>query len=176
VPNFHRIIEWLGLEGTSRDRWAPIPLLQAVPPTFIPNVKPGCPGPHPTWPWIPPVEGHAQSLWANYSIFIWNNFNFQGNYDGSIEGQSLRYHSDSLSVNEVKLVNNDDQGGFFWSSASLSSLRILQFPVWCCRHGSRELLKAVILIFSVQSSSYPCRLSNHVLPSFLIFYIEIKKM
>jgi len=43
----HRLTEWLGLEGI-KDHEAPIHLLQAEPSTSISNIRPGCPGPHPT--------------------------------------------------------------------------------------------------------------------------------
>jgi len=38
-------------------RQAPTSLLQAEPPTSTLNTRPGCPGPHPTWPWTPPGVG-----------------------------------------------------------------------------------------------------------------------
>ena len=44
----HRITEWPGLEGTSRIMNLHPPC-QAGPPAS-PFTKPGCPGPHPTWP------------------------------------------------------------------------------------------------------------------------------
>jgi len=44
----HRITKWPGLEGTSRTMNLQPPC-QAGPPTF-PFTRPGCPGPHPTWP------------------------------------------------------------------------------------------------------------------------------
>jgi len=44
------ITEWLGLGGSSRIiRLQPSPA-QAGPPTSTFNTRPGCPGPHPTWP------------------------------------------------------------------------------------------------------------------------------
>ena len=47
-----------------KDHHAPIPLPRAGPPTSISNTRPGCTGPHPTWPWTPLVIGHPQPLWA----------------------------------------------------------------------------------------------------------------
>jgi len=47
-----------------KDHEAPTPLPQAGPPTFICNTRPGCPGPHPTWTWVPPGMGHPRPLWA----------------------------------------------------------------------------------------------------------------
>jgi len=49
----HRITERPGLEGTSRIMKLQAPP-QAGPPTSTCNTSPGCPGPHPTWPWTPP--------------------------------------------------------------------------------------------------------------------------
>ena len=45
ITSFHRVIEWLGLEGTPRSN----PFPQAGPPTSRSGTRPGCPGPHPTW-------------------------------------------------------------------------------------------------------------------------------
>ena len=53
------IIEWLGLERTSKIIWFQPSAVGWLPPTSS-----GCPGPHPTWPWAPPGMGHPQPLWA----------------------------------------------------------------------------------------------------------------
>jgi len=50
--NNHRITEWPGLEGIMNLQ----PPCRAGPPTS-PFTRPGCPGPHPTWPWAPPGTG-----------------------------------------------------------------------------------------------------------------------
>jgi len=39
-------------------------------PTSRTATRPGCPGPHPTWPWTPPEMGHPQPLWATCSIYF----------------------------------------------------------------------------------------------------------
>ena len=43
----HRMA-WVGRDF--KDHEAPTPLPHAGPPTSICNTRPGCPGPHPTWP------------------------------------------------------------------------------------------------------------------------------
>jgi len=58
----HRITEWPGLEGTSRIMNLQPPCQAG--PSISPFTRPGCPGPHPTWPWTPPGTGHLQPLWA----------------------------------------------------------------------------------------------------------------
>ena len=50
---------WVGTQGSSSSN----PLPQAGPPTSPYHTRPGCPGPHPTWPRIPPGTGHPQPLW-----------------------------------------------------------------------------------------------------------------
>ena len=47
-----------------KDHQFPILLPHAGPPTAPFNTRPGCPGPHPTWPCTPPGTGHPQPLWA----------------------------------------------------------------------------------------------------------------
>ena len=59
----HRITEWLGWRGPQGSQSSNL-LLHAGPPTSTFNSSPGCPGPHPTWPWTPPGMGHSQPLWA----------------------------------------------------------------------------------------------------------------
>ena len=44
--------------------WISNPQPHAGPPTSPFNARPGCPGPHPIWPWILPGMGHPQPLWA----------------------------------------------------------------------------------------------------------------
>jgi len=56
----HRIIEWPGLKKTTM--FQP-PLLCAGSPTS----RPGCPEPHPAWPWMPAGMGHPQPPWATCS-------------------------------------------------------------------------------------------------------------
>ena len=60
----HRIIEWPRLEGTSRIMEATTSPPQAGPSTSTFNPRPGCPGPHLTWPWTPPGMRYPQPLWA----------------------------------------------------------------------------------------------------------------
>jgi len=59
----YRMIEWLGWKGSQRPSSS-----NAVPQAALPTTKScsssGCPGLHPSWPWTPPVTGHAQPLWA----------------------------------------------------------------------------------------------------------------
>jgi len=57
----HRMA-WVGRD--LKDRESPTPLPKAGPPTSPFNTRPGCPGPHPTWPRIPLGTGHPQPLWA----------------------------------------------------------------------------------------------------------------
>ena len=52
---FHRVIEGLGLERTSRViKLQPLCHMQHY---QCPRLRPSCPGPHPTWPWTPPGTG-----------------------------------------------------------------------------------------------------------------------
>ena len=53
---------WVGRD--LKDHQAATPTPQAGPPTSTFNTRPGCPGPHPTWPWTPPGMGQPQPLWA----------------------------------------------------------------------------------------------------------------
>jgi len=43
--------------------------------TDIPATRPGCPEPHPAWPWMPPAMGHPQPPWATCtsasSLSVW---------------------------------------------------------------------------------------------------------
>jgi len=43
-----------------------------------PTIGPGCPEPHPAWPWMPPGMGHPQPPWATCSSVsppsVWKNF------------------------------------------------------------------------------------------------------
>ena len=53
----HRMA-WVGRD--LKDHKAPTPPLQAGPPTSTFKTSPGCPGPHPTWPWTPPgIDGES---------------------------------------------------------------------------------------------------------------------
>ena len=54
---------WVGRD--LKDHEAPMSLLQAGPPTFISNSRPGCPGPHPTWPWI---RGDVPQGWGIHNL------------------------------------------------------------------------------------------------------------
>jgi len=45
------------------DHWVSTPL----PCTGLPTSRPGCPEPHPAWPWMPPGMGHPQSPRATCS-------------------------------------------------------------------------------------------------------------
>ena len=67
----HRIIEsedhrmaWV--EKDHNDHPVSTPLLCAGSPT----TRPGCPEPHPAWPWMPPEMGHPQPPWATCSSEI----------------------------------------------------------------------------------------------------------
>jgi len=51
------------VEKDHNDHWVSIPLLCAG----SPNTRPGCPEPHPAWPWMPPGMGHPQPPWATCS-------------------------------------------------------------------------------------------------------------
>jgi len=55
----HRMA-WVGRD--LKDHGSPTPPPQAGPPTSTFNTRPGCPGPHPTWPWTPPGTEHPQPL------------------------------------------------------------------------------------------------------------------
>ena len=57
----HRMA-WVGRD--LKDHESPTLLPQAGPPASTFNTRPGCPGPHPTWPWTPPGMRHPQPLWA----------------------------------------------------------------------------------------------------------------
>ena len=46
----HQLHRMASVGRDLKDHQAPTPLLQAGPPTSIFNTRPGCPGPHPTWP------------------------------------------------------------------------------------------------------------------------------
>jgi len=50
----HRMA-WVGRD--LKDHEPPTRLPQAGPPTSTCNTRPGCPGPHPPWPWTPPGMG-----------------------------------------------------------------------------------------------------------------------
>jgi len=58
----HRIIECPELKRTTMIIEFQ-PLLCAGSPT----TRPGCPEPHPAWPWMPPGMGHPQPPWATCS-------------------------------------------------------------------------------------------------------------
>jgi len=51
------------VEKDHNDHWVSTPLLCAGSPT----TRPGCPEPHPAWPWMPPWMGHPQPPWATCS-------------------------------------------------------------------------------------------------------------
>jgi len=51
---------WKGPQCSSHSN----PLLCAGSPT----TSPGCPEPHPAWPWMPPGMGHPQPPWATCSV------------------------------------------------------------------------------------------------------------
>jgi len=64
-----------------RDQLVPIPLLWA----WLPTIRSDCPGPHPTWPWMPPGMGHhsfSGQLWQSLTalqvknFFLTSNLNF----------------------------------------------------------------------------------------------------
>jgi len=69
-----RIINWLGLKKDHNDHLVSTPLLCAGSPT----TRPGCPEPHPAWPWMPPGMGHPQPHWATCSSAappsVWKSF------------------------------------------------------------------------------------------------------
>ena len=52
---------WVGRD--LKDHLVPTPL----PWTGTPSTRPGCPKPHPTWPWTLPGRGRPQLLWATCS-------------------------------------------------------------------------------------------------------------
>ena len=51
------------VEKDHHDHLASTPLLCAG----LPATIPGCPEPHPAWPWMPPGMGHPQPPWATCS-------------------------------------------------------------------------------------------------------------
>ena len=57
----HRMA-WVGRDLKGHE--SPTPRSQAGPPTSTFHTSPGCPGPHPTWPWTPPGMGRPEPLWA----------------------------------------------------------------------------------------------------------------
>jgi len=59
---YHKVIEGPGFEKDHKDHLVSTPLLCAGSPT----TRPGCPEPHPAWPWMPPM-GHPQPPWATCS-------------------------------------------------------------------------------------------------------------
>ena len=61
----NHIVAWVGRDLKDHESLTPLP--QAGPPTSTFNTRPGCPGPHPTWPWTPPGTGYPQPLWASPS-------------------------------------------------------------------------------------------------------------
>lgn len=85
-------------------------------------------------------------------------------HGGNLKRLSWKCHSDSSSVSEIKMMNEDGQGGCCCSSASISSCSVLQLPLSCCKHGLRELLEETTQIFNAQNSSCLWRLSKYVLP------------
>ena len=52
------------VEKDHNDHLVSTPLLCAGSPT----TRPGCPEPHPAWPWMPPGMGHPQPPWATCSV------------------------------------------------------------------------------------------------------------
>lgn len=56
----HRIIEWFRFTGTLKPVW-----FQPTAVGNTPATSPGCPRPHPFWPWALRRMGHSQLLWAN---------------------------------------------------------------------------------------------------------------
>ena len=75
---YHRIMEWLGLEGNLK-------IIQFQPPChwLLAPTRSGCPGPHP-WPWVPPEMGHPQILWAAVPVL--------GGSDGEPSAVTLMSH------------------------------------------------------------------------------------
>ena len=75
----HRIIEsqnglgWKGPQGS----WSSNPPPKAGPPTSTFNTRPGCPGPHPTWPWTPPGMEH-QGWGSHLSLLLLPVISVQG--------------------------------------------------------------------------------------------------
>jgi len=49
----HRVIEWYGLEDILKIIQSQLPAMG-----WLTLTRPGCPGPHPTWPWTPWEMGH----------------------------------------------------------------------------------------------------------------------
>ena len=70
IESYHRMA-WV--EKDHND-WVSTPLLCAG----LPTTRPGCPEPHPAWPWMPPGIGHPQTPWATCSSVsppsVWKNF------------------------------------------------------------------------------------------------------
>ena len=62
------IIDGFGLERTLRINHL-VPT--ALPWAGTPPTRPGCPKPHPAWPWTPPRMGHPQLLWL-YALHGYN--------------------------------------------------------------------------------------------------------
>ena len=60
IESYHRMA-WV--EKDHSDHVVSTPLLCAGSPT----TRPGCPEPHPAWPWMPPGMGHPHPPWATCS-------------------------------------------------------------------------------------------------------------
>jgi len=62
--SYNHRMAWV--EKDHNDHLVSIPPLCAGSPTS----RPGCPEPHPAWPWMPPGMGHPQPPWATCSCVI----------------------------------------------------------------------------------------------------------
>ena len=65
------------VEKDHNDHRVSTPLLCAGSPT----TRPGCPEPHPAWPWMPPGMGYPQPPWATCSsvspLSVWKKFHLK---------------------------------------------------------------------------------------------------
>jgi len=79
-----------------------------------PTTRPGCPEPHPAWPWIPPGMGHPQPPWATCSswwhakyIFLY----FTEEYVARAVWLIARFcSSSSTRAHPINLINRDGMG------------------------------------------------------------------
>jgi len=79
------------VEKDHNDHRVSAPLLRAGSPT----TRPGCPEPHPAWPWMPPGMGHPQPPWATMSgglgvgSIVWQRCWHKGTSGGPLRQSAL---------------------------------------------------------------------------------------